>query len=66
MNRREYNCVIPVTLTVSDAEIIERATILGLATGRDRGWRPNDLNAAVAEIVILSDVPADCGVEVDI
>jgi hypothetical protein len=61
---RQYNCLVKVELHESDEQIMENAAKLGQWTGRDGDWRPETLNEAVAEIILISDGPLDHGVEI--
>lgn len=59
----EIECKIKVRIS-DERLVMQKAEAIGRETGRDRGWSPKDLNEALTEILLMSDAPAECGVEI--
>lgn len=60
-----FTCKIDVRINTSEEEVIAQATRYGREYwGHDDDWVPKDLNEAIAEILLMSDGPADHGVEI--
>jgi len=57
-----FTVQIKVLLTVPVETIMADAAEVGEDWGRNRGWKPADLNEAVAEIILWTEDPQGCGV----
>jgi hypothetical protein len=54
---------IKVLLTLPVEAIMAGAAEVGEDWGRDRGWKPANLNEAIAEIILWTDNPQGFGVQ---